>query len=101
MTTDKPLTGAEIDTLVTLVEHGPLWDGDVPSKAGRDDLIARGLAVRVVVKGTDGHTAATYAGRDAYKAHFGSAVDDNGAAGSISEATANRLARRAIRSAGR
>jgi hypothetical protein len=96
-----PLTGAEIDTLVALVEKGPLWDGDVPSKAGRDDLIARGLAVRVVVKGTDGHTAATYAGRDAYKRQFGSAVDENGTADTISEATANRLAQRTIRSAGR
>lgn len=96
-----PLTGAELDTLVALVEHGPLWDGDVPSKAGRDDLIARRLAVRVVFKGQDGYTAATYAGRDAYMAQFGSAVDDNGTADTISEATANRLARRAIRSAGR
>jgi hypothetical protein len=66
-----PLTGAEIETLTALVEVGPLWDGDVPSKAGRDSLIDKGYAVRVIVKLEDGCTAATYLGRDAYKAHFG------------------------------
>ncbi len=64
------MTGSEIDTLVALVECGPLWDGDLPSKTGRDALIAQGLAVRVVVKGEDGWQAATYAGRDAYRALF-------------------------------
>lgn len=97
MSNDKPLTGAEIDTLAALVEHGPLWDGEVPSKSGRDDLIDRGFAVRVMVKGEDGHTAATYAGRDAYKHHFGTAL--GGEADTVAEAKANRLARRAIRSA--
>lgn len=29
------MTGAEKDTLIALVEQGPLWDGDVPSKTGR------------------------------------------------------------------
>jgi hypothetical protein len=86
------LNGAEMDTLIALVEAGPLWDGDVPSKSGRDCLIGRGLAVRVVVKGQDGYTAATYAGKGAYKAHY----DD---ADTISEATATRKARRVIRSA--
>ena len=90
------LTGGEIDTLVALVESGPLWDGDVPSKVGRDDLISRGLAVRVVVKGEDGFTAATYAGRDAYKAEFRS--EATGRADTIAEAKVNRLAQRAISS---
>lgn len=35
------MTGAEKDTLIALVEQGPLWDGDVPSKVGRDALIAQ------------------------------------------------------------
>ena len=43
------MTGAEKDTLIALVERGPLWDCDVPSKHGRDLLLAHGLAVRVVV----------------------------------------------------
>lgn len=59
-------TGAMLDSLIGMVERGPLEDGDVPSKAGRDELIRLGLAVRVVVKGEDGYTGATYAGRDAY-----------------------------------
>lgn len=33
----KPLTGAEKDTLVALVEQGPLWDGDVPSQGEPHD----------------------------------------------------------------
>lgn len=88
------MDGAQIDTLVALVERGPLWDGDVPSKVGRDELIVAGLAVRIVVGGQDGYTAATYTGRDAYKAHFGTAL--GGVADTIGEAKANRIARRAI-----
>jgi hypothetical protein len=68
---NAPLTGAEIETLTALVEVGPLWDGDVPSKSGRDSLTEKGYAVRVIVKLEDGYTAATYPGRDAYKKHFG------------------------------
>jgi len=83
------ISGAQLDTLVALVERGPLWDGDVPSKAGRDDLIKAGLAVRVIVLGEDGHTAATYLGRNAYKETFGN--EDT-----ISEAKAVRIARKVI-----
>ena len=89
------MIGAEIDTLVALVEHGPLFDGDVPSKSGRDDLIAKGLAARVLVKGEDGYTAATYRGRDAYKEHFGTSL--GGVADTVAEAKANRIARAAMR----
>lgn len=65
------MNGAEKDTLVALIEAGPLWDGDVPSKSGRDALIEAGLAVRVVVRCRDGFTAATYRGRNAYQDLFG------------------------------
>lgn len=82
------LNGAQIDTLIALVERGPLWDGDVPSKRGRDELIDAGLAVRVVVSGEDGFTAATYQGRDAYNALYASET--------LSEAKANRLAEQAV-----
>lgn len=92
------MTGAEIDSLVALVERGPLWDGDVPSKRGRDELISKGLAARIVVAGDDGYTAATYKGRDAYKEHFGTAL--GGLADTIAEAKANRLAKIAIRKGG-
>lgn len=92
------MTGAEIDTLIALVEQGPLWDGDVPSKAARDALIAAGLAVRVVVKGEDGWQATTYVGRDAYKTLF---PGPDGPADTIKEAKVNRTVRRAINSASR
>ncbi len=92
------MTGAETDTLTALVEQGPLWDGDVPSKAGRDALIAAGLAARVVVKGEDGWQAATYKGRDAYRALY---PGPNGPADTIKEAKVNRLMRRAVASASR
>lgn len=93
------MTGADKDTLIALVEVGPLHDGDVPSKRGRDALITHGLAVRVVVKGEDGWTAATYKGRDAYKAMY---PDPDGAdADTIRQAKVNRVMRRAIDSASR
>lgn len=90
------MTGAEKDTLIALVEKGPLWDGDVPSKQGRDSLVRQGLAVKVVVNGEDGWQAATYAGRDAYKALY---PGPDGPADTIAEAKVNRLTRRAISSA--
>lgn len=95
---NKPLTGAEIDTLVALIENGPLMDGYEPSKSGRNDLIERGYAVRIVNKLEDGWTAATYSGKEAYKAHFGTALGGN--ADTMREARANRLAKCAIISAG-
>lgn len=91
------MTGICIDTLTALVETGPLFDGDVPSKRGRDELIDKGLAVRVFVQGSEGYTAATYNGRDAYKDHFGTML--GGQADTIAEAHAARLARRLLRNA--
>jgi hypothetical protein len=90
------LTGAEKDTLIALVEQGPLWDGDVPSKQGRDALVRRGLAAQIMVKSDDGWQAATYAGRDAYRALF---PGPDGPADTTNEAKANRFTRRAINSA--
>lgn len=58
------------DTLLALAKNGPLWDGDVPSKSGRDDLIEHGMAIRVVVKGEDGFTGLTYKGRDFFVKHM-------------------------------
>jgi hypothetical protein len=83
------MTGAMIDTLIALVERGPLEDGDVPSKSGRNDLIDAGLAVRVVVNGEDGYTAATYAGRDVYTRRYGGDT--------VREATAIRKAGQGVK----
>lgn len=95
-TIQKPqFTGAELDTLIALVERGPLDDGDVPSKAGRNSLIERGFATKIVVNAQDGYNAATYLGRDAYMLYFGTAL--GGQADSIAEARANRLALRTIK----
>lgn len=63
--------GGMLDTLIAMVERGPLWDGNVPSKRGRDELIQWGLAARVVVNGEDGYTAATYEGSRAFCARYG------------------------------
>jgi hypothetical protein len=99
---ELPLTGAEIDTLVALVENGPLDSGSVPSKAGRYDLIERGYAFFTVVKGEQGYTAVTPAGVEAYKRHFGSALQAEGEKIEelrLSEVTAHRKARSGINKA--
>lgn len=87
----SPADGAMIDTLVAMVEQGPVWAGDVPSKAARADLIDLGLAQYVMVKGEDGFSAATYKGRDVYCYIYGKAS-------TTAEAKANRIAGRTIRS---
>lgn len=57
-----------LEVLDQLVNHGPLFDGDVVSKAGRDLLLEFGLAVKCVCKGEQGYQAATYLGWSVYKA---------------------------------
>jgi hypothetical protein len=38
-------SGAVRDTLRAMFFHGPVWDGDVPSKAARDGLCRAGYAL--------------------------------------------------------
>lgn len=52
-----PLSAAEYDVLWCLFRNGPTWDGNVPSKTGRNNLIDRGLAYR-----DDGWTVLTIDG---------------------------------------
>jgi hypothetical protein len=40
--------------------NGPVWDGDVISKADRGVLFDMGLAIRVCHKGQQGYTGANY-----------------------------------------
>lgn len=40
--------------------NGPIWDGDIISKADRSLLFDMGLAIRVCHKGEQGYTGATY-----------------------------------------
>lgn len=63
----ESLTSAEKYTLHVLLLNGPLDDGDVPSKQGRDLLIEKDLAVKTIVKASDGYQVATYLGRDVFK----------------------------------
>lgn len=63
----QKLSSAALDTLRALLERGPLGDGDVPSKSGRDELLEIGAAEKIVVNGEDGYQAATYYGRDVYQ----------------------------------
>lgn len=78
----KDFTGGELDTLNALVERGPLADGDVPSKSGRDNLIKLGFAMKTVVKGEDGFQVVTEKGLAAYLRRYNSS--------SIREAINNR-----------
>jgi hypothetical protein len=34
------------DTMWCLFKHGPTWDGNLPSKSERDDLVAKGWVER-------------------------------------------------------
>lgn len=51
------------EALYQMHKHGPVWDGDVISKADRDELLAIRACAKVVVKGEDGFNACTYFGR--------------------------------------
>lgn len=78
----KDFTGAELDTLIALVERGPLFDGDVPSKTGRDTLLKMGFAVKTVVHGECGYQTATMKGVEIYLKRYN--------ADTIQEAIENR-----------
>jgi hypothetical protein len=39
----EPLSASERDVMRCLFFHGPTWDGNVPSKMGRDSLCKRGF----------------------------------------------------------
>lgn len=62
----EALTGAEIDTLVALVERGPLRDGGLPSKVGRNGLLVLGYAAQVVIDQDYMYYAATNKGLEWY-----------------------------------
>lgn len=54
------LGSAQREVLTQLLFQGPVYDGNIPSKSARDDLISYGLAARVCFLGEQGYTAATY-----------------------------------------
>lgn len=53
------LTGDMKDTLNKIAKEGPIADGDVPSKKGRDRLADMGMVDRVAIKGEFGQWGAT------------------------------------------
>lgn len=68
----QQLDGASLDTLHALIKVGPVWDGDLPSKAGRNKLVELGLAAKCVVKGRQGFQVATYRGWNVFHAQIDS-----------------------------
>jgi len=54
-----PFSGAVTEVMRALWMSGPVWDGNLPSKAGRDDLVRLGYAAR-----TGGFNFLTTAGVD-------------------------------------
>ena len=60
---DIPLRANDIETLRVIHDNGPVWDGDVPSKAARDTLLSYGLIEKIVSGGEEGFQACTYRGR--------------------------------------
>ena len=63
----QAMDGGERDTLRAAFRGGPLLSGDLPSKTGRDSLVAEGFMVQVVVKGEDGFNACTHKGAWAHR----------------------------------
>ena len=48
------LTSAMTETLDKIASEGPVEDGDIPSKSGRDKLADMGMVDRVAIKGLHG-----------------------------------------------
>ncbi len=63
----QTMDSSERDCVRAAYRLGPLDDGDVPSKNGRDNLIEKGYMAKVVVKGEDGYSACTHKGAWAYR----------------------------------
>ena len=58
---------AERECIRAAYRNGPLFDGDVPSKRGRDLLLDKGYIAKVVVRGEDGYNACTHKGAWAHR----------------------------------
>jgi hypothetical protein len=61
------LDSGQREVLRQLLFQGPVWDGNVPSKRARDDLLDYGLATRCCFMGEQGYTAATYTAYSVFK----------------------------------
>lgn len=63
----QAMGAAERDCIRASYKRGPLFDGDVPSKSGRDVLLDKGYMAKVVVQGQDGYNACTHKGAWAHR----------------------------------
>lgn len=63
------------DQLTQLVVNGPIWDGDVISKTDRNYLFDLKLAVKVMLNGEMGYTAANYRGGFVLQACFATSAE--------------------------
>ena len=63
----QAMDSSERDCIHAGYKNGPLFDGDVPSKNGRDKLLDKGYMAKVVVKGEDGYNACTHKGAWAHR----------------------------------
>jgi hypothetical protein len=63
----KKLSANAIATLHQLVAQGPVWDGNLISKAGRDELVKLGAASKIIYFKKDGYQACTYMGAHMFR----------------------------------
>lgn len=61
------MNGGERDCIRATYRNGPLFDGDIPSKVGRNSLLENDYLAKVVVKGEDGYNACTHKGAWAHR----------------------------------
>ena len=58
----ESLSSGAVSALKACYSAGPLDDGYVPSKSGRDDLLSLGFVAKIIVKGLEGYNACTQKG---------------------------------------
>lgn len=63
----QEMGNGERDCILASFRHGPLFDGDVPCKTSRDNLVKDGFLAKVVVKGEGGYNACTTLGSRAFR----------------------------------
>lgn len=63
----QAMDSAERDCIIACYKNGPIFDGDVPSKTGRDSLLKKGHMAKVIVQGKYGYNACTYKGAWAHR----------------------------------
>lgn len=67
---DNQRAGYIVDAFQQALRSGPLADGDLVSKAGRDFLLEEGLMTKVLVNGEQGYQALTYKAFDLKRIYY-------------------------------